>query len=156
MKIKWYEYVSDVEVLRRAGLESVEAVLAATQLRWTGHVARMEDDRIPKIVLYGELARGSRKVGGQKLRYKDVVKRHLKAMSVEVGTWEALAADRTSWRASIHRGKTKIEERRIAASEQRHYRRHNTGSYPCTTCGKMFHTDRGALQHQRMAHRDLS
>ena len=80
MKIKWYEYVSDVEVLRRAGLESVEAVLAATQLRWTGHVARMEDDRIPKIVLYGELARGSRKVGGQKLRNKDVVQRHLKAI----------------------------------------------------------------------------
>ena len=156
MKIKWDDFVSDVEVLRRAGLESVEAGLAATQLRWTGHVVRMNEKRIPKITLYGELARGSRKVGGQKLRYRDVVKRHLKAMDIEVGTWEELAADRTSWRASIHRGKVRIEERRAAASELRHYRRHNPGNYPCATCGKTFHTARGLLQHRRMMHRSSS
>ena len=156
MKIKWDDFVSDVEVLRRAGLESVEAGLAATQLRWTGHVVRMNEERIPKIALYGELARGSRKVGGQKLRYRDVVKRHLKAMDIEVGTWEELAADRTGWRASIHRGKARIEERRAAASELRHYRRHNPGNYPCATCGKTFHTARGLLQHRRMMHRSSS
>ena len=100
MKIKWYDYVSDVGVLRRADLESVESVLATTQLRWTGNITRMEEDRIPKIIQYGELARGSPKIGGQKLRYKDVVKRHLKVMDIEVGTWEALAADHTNWRAS--------------------------------------------------------
>ena len=94
MKIKWSDYVSNVEVLRRAGLDSVEAVLTTMQLRWTGHVVRMEDDRIPKQLLYGELAEGKRKVGGQKLRYKDVQKRHLKAMNIVVNSWEQLAADR--------------------------------------------------------------
>ena len=42
---------------------SIETVVAATQLRWTRHVARMGEDRIMKILLYGELASGNKKVG---------------------------------------------------------------------------------------------
>jgi len=34
---------------------------------------------LPKSIMYGELAEGNRLVGGQKLRYKDVLKRNLKA-----------------------------------------------------------------------------
>ena len=55
MKIKWSDYISNVEVLKRAGLDSIEAVLATTQLRWTGHVVRTNERRIPKQLLYGEL-----------------------------------------------------------------------------------------------------
>ena len=76
-------------------MESVEAILAATQLRWTGHVARTDAFRIPKQILYGELAQGVRKVGGQKLRYKDVSKRHMKSIGLEVNTWEHQASDRS-------------------------------------------------------------
>ncbi|KAJ7405175.1 hypothetical protein WISP_141537 [Willisornis vidua] len=35
---------------------SIEAMLLRTQVRWAGHISRMEDHRLPKIVLYGELA----------------------------------------------------------------------------------------------------
>ena len=68
--IRWNDYITNVEVLRRAGLHTIEATLANSQLRWTGHVARMREDRIPKTVFYGELAEGRRSVGGQNLRYK--------------------------------------------------------------------------------------
>ena len=37
----------------------------------------MNDSRVPKKILYGELAEGKRRQGGQKLRYKDVAKQHL-------------------------------------------------------------------------------
>ena len=46
------------------------------------HVVRISDDRIPKMLHYGELDSGKRTVSGQKLRYNDVVKRHLKAMTL--------------------------------------------------------------------------
>ena len=75
-------------------MESVEATLAATQLRWLGHVFRMDDSRIPKMVLYEELAESKRRRGGLRLRYKDVVKRHMKAMNMNTNSWEDLAAAR--------------------------------------------------------------
>ena len=152
MGIRWQDRISNVEVLRRAGLESVTATLAATQLRWLGHVARMEDSRIPKLVLYGEMAEGRRRQGGQKLRYKDVAKRHMKAMDLDPKNWEELAADRAKWRCSLYNGKATINNKIVTASDLQHYRRHNPGDRTCSVCTKTFHSDRGLLQHHRMMH----
>ena len=113
----------------------------------------MGEDRIPKTVFYGQLAEGSRRVGGQKLRYKDVAKRHMKSMNIDVDGWEELAADRTEWRSALHRGKEVIEEKITNASNQRHYRRHNPGTHQCQLCGQMYHTEKGLRQHQRLKHR---
>ena len=101
----------NVEVLRRANMSSIEATLTASQLRWTGHIIRMNDSRLPKAVFYGELTKGKRLRGGQRLRYKDVVKRHPKATHITVDHWETLAQDRQQWRQAIHKGKSHIEER---------------------------------------------
>ena len=153
MNIKSYDRISNMEVLGRAGMESVEAVLAATQLRWIGHVARMENSRIPKQILYGELAQGRRKVGGQKLRYKDVAKRHMKAMNIDYNNWEEHVSDRSEWRRSLHKGRETIHLKLKSASDARHYQRHNPGLHRCSTCGRTFHSERGLLQHRRMMHR---
>ena len=53
--------VPEVEVLKQAGTDNVEALITAAQLRWAGHVKRMPDERIPKLLLYGELQLGKRK-----------------------------------------------------------------------------------------------
>ena len=45
-------------------MSSIEAILTASQLRWTGHVTRMSSDRLPKAVFYGELSSGKRLRGG--------------------------------------------------------------------------------------------
>ncbi|KAI8518927.1 hypothetical protein Bbelb_021840 [Branchiostoma belcheri] len=66
-------------------------------LRWLGHVRRMEDGRIPKDVLYGQLTSGSRGVGRQALRYKDICKRDMKSCGISTDTWEAQAEDRAAW-----------------------------------------------------------
>ena len=50
------------------------------QCRWTGHVVRMEDDRIPKIFLYGQQEIGVRYRGRPLLRYKDRLRHTLKAV----------------------------------------------------------------------------
>ena len=44
--IKWQDHVSNEEVLKRASLPSIESILLQVQLRWAGHVTRMEDVRM--------------------------------------------------------------------------------------------------------------
>ena len=56
--IKWDERKTNVEVLNIAGLPSMYTLLRQRRLRWLGHVHRMKDGRIPKDLLYGELAEG--------------------------------------------------------------------------------------------------
>ena len=53
IKIKWQDRIPDKEVLKRTGMQSVHTLLKLAQLRWTGHVTRMPDERLPKKILYG-------------------------------------------------------------------------------------------------------
>ena len=46
--IKWQGKIPDPEVLKKAGVQSMHSVLKLAQLRWTGHVIRMPDERLPK------------------------------------------------------------------------------------------------------------
>ena len=52
--IRWSDWVTNNEVLQRADMPSIEAMLLSRQLTWTGHVVRMNDTRLPKALLYGE------------------------------------------------------------------------------------------------------
>ena len=92
---------TNVEVLDIAGLPSMYTLLRQRRLRWLGHVHRMKDGRIPKDLLYGELVEGERPKGRPLLRYSDVCKRDLKALDIDVDSWETLASDRVSWKRTL-------------------------------------------------------
>ena len=86
-KIKWQDKIPDIEVLKKAGMQSRHTVLKLAHLRWTRHVIRMSDERLPKKVFYGELQEGKRSQGGQKKRYKDTIKASLKDFDIPMGFW---------------------------------------------------------------------
>ena len=46
--IKRQGKIPDPEVLKKAGVQSMHSVLKLAQLRWSGHVMRMPDERLPK------------------------------------------------------------------------------------------------------------
>ena len=98
--ISWLDKVTNADVLSRAGLPSMYTLLRQRRLRWLGHVRRMDDGRIPKYILYGELALG-RTTGHPHLRYKDVCVTDMKAVDIDTMSWEGLAADRTKWRSAL-------------------------------------------------------
>lgn len=99
LKIKWNDFVSNEEVLARANVDDIEILLAKSRLRWLGHVGRMNDSRVPKMVLFGELEYGSRPVGRPKLRFKDNCKQLLKR--IDLLDWNVVALDRPLWRSKI-------------------------------------------------------
>ena len=80
LKIKWQDRIPDTEVLKKTRMQSVHTLLKLAQLRWSGHVTRMPDERLPKKILYGEL--GKRSHGGQKKQYKDTLKASLKDFNI--------------------------------------------------------------------------
>ena len=99
--ISWLDIVTKADVLSRAGLPSMYTLLRQRRLRWLGHVCRMDDGRIPKYILYSELALGRRTTGHPHLRYKDVCVRNMKAVDIDTMSWECLAADRRKWRSDL-------------------------------------------------------
>ena len=74
--------VPNAQVLECAGRPTMYTLLRQRRLSWLGHVRRMEDGRITKDILYGELASGKGSVGRLQLRCKDVCKRDLKALDI--------------------------------------------------------------------------
>ena len=105
MGISWKAMLTHDEILHRAGFLGMNTILAEKRLRWLGHVERMSFDRIPKVVLYGELKEGKRSFGGVHKRFKDLVKQDLKNFGLDPNHWTGLASDRSKWRAALREGK---------------------------------------------------
>ena len=110
--IRWQDKVTNLQVLDRANDVSIEALLLKAQLRWTGHVIRMDASCMPRQILYGELVRGSRKKGRPKKQYKDFIKETLKQCSLPPRDLETSAQDRPGWRASVRSACSMFEDNR--------------------------------------------
>ena len=84
-------YVSSVQVRKSFGMtKALEDVFIVSRLRWLGHVARMEDDRTPKLLLFGWLPQ-RRRAHGTKMRWRDRVRKDVKKFKIdEVGWFQAV------------------------------------------------------------------
>ena len=87
LHIHWQNRITNSEVLERAGIPSIFAILGKKRLTWLGHLQRMNPGHTPKDLLYGELAEGSRPVGRPRLHYKDICKRDMKLSGIDVNMW---------------------------------------------------------------------
>jgi len=66
------------------------------RLEWTGHIIRMEEERVPRKVLYGNF-HTTRPVGRPRSRCVDVVQRDALQLLGTRG-WRRRAANRREWR----------------------------------------------------------
>ena len=57
--------ISYLETLVKTGSESIEATLRRSRILFAGFVASMDDTRLPKCVMFGEMVGGAGCVGGQ-------------------------------------------------------------------------------------------
>ena len=93
LSIEWQDNVSNEEVLKRPSLPSIESILLEVQLRWAGHVTRMEDVRVLRAVFFSELQEGKRDRGAPRKCYKDQLKRQLVQAEISHQSWQQEASD---------------------------------------------------------------
>ena len=157
LNIKWQDRVTNEEVLKQAQMPSLYTMLRQRRLKWLGHVRRMADGRIPKDLLYGQLATGTRPVGRPHLRFKDVCKRDMKSMGIGVDTWEDSASDRAHWRQAVWNGIQRSEAELTKAAAERRARRkapqpasEGEGSkFKCNHCQRDCHSSVGLNSHMK-------
>ena len=137
----------------------MHTLLRQRRLRWLGHVRRMEGGRIPKDILYGELALGRITTGRPHLRYTDVCVRDMKAVDIDTMSWESLATDRSKWMSALKQQlKTGDDKRMTAAADKRVRRKEGSSSirpettHRCDVCDKDCHSHIGFFSRKRRCH----
>ena len=112
-------YGANTEVIDQCGTCGIEFYIKRAQLRWSGHMIRMTDDRIPKALFYGQLKTGCRTRDTPRKRCKDVLKSTLKSCSIHLNTWETTATNRPLWRHTCHTGLQDFDQKRLQIMKDR-------------------------------------
>lgn len=157
--ISWRDRQRNEDVLTQAGCRSITELVADAHLRWLGHVNRLDDHRLPKQVLFGQLNDRPRKPGGPRKRLKDCLKVTMKACGVDIKSWESSSKDRGTWRSTIQAGtraarKEKLNRRGNPSMNRRGNPSKKaissvTSVYTCTMCNRVCTSRIGMHAHER-------
>ena len=92
------EHYLNKVILENAGLPPMTDILIQMNLRWLGHVERMDFARLPRQLLYSQLHDEKRNQGRNRPRFKDIVKRNVEQKKILIGTWRQREKDSSTWR----------------------------------------------------------
>ena len=79
--------ISYLDTLTKAGSESIQAIMRRRRILFAGFVAHMEDTRLSKCVMFGELVGGAGCVGGQGKEWMGCFLDDLRAFGIKAGQW---------------------------------------------------------------------
>ena len=153
--------ITNADLFARCRIGGIETFHKKSQLKWADHVLKMSDERISKILMYGELKDGKRNTGRPWLLYRDKLKYNLSATKIPVGSFEDLAQDRNKWRTSIRNGISdfevnRIEKLNVAGSGTRVCRTQSSilsdTAHYCSICGLVCKSLAGLKSHNRYKH----
>nr|VZI04603.1 unnamed protein product [Spirometra erinaceieuropaei] len=149
LKLRWQDRIPDTDVLGRMGILSTYVILRRLQLRWSGHLVRMDDEGLLKRLFHGDVATVSRRKGGQVRRYMDTLKSYLRRLQINPANWEDLGRDQPTWWRAMKTGAGIYEANRIFVAKAKHEARksqppppRNANSQPHPTCPRCQQTFR--------------
>ena len=100
----WEHHISTQQLSRELGIPSIDHLIARRQLRWAGHVSRMDfDHRLPRRMLSSWVPH-SRPVGCPAMTYGRSLGKALDHFLLDRERWPELAANRAAWRAMLRAG----------------------------------------------------
>ena len=106
LKIRWFNRVRNEDVLNQAKITSLEVIISSMRLRWFGHLVRMPEERLPKVIYNNTPNYGKRSRGRPRKTWITCVKEDAANFTwidnVDIGVVTELAGDRKHWREMIH------------------------------------------------------
>ena len=93
--------ISTANLLARLSLSSIDTYITRRQLRWAGHVSRMDHRRLPRKML-SAWVRSKRPRGCPRFTYGRSLKKSLKKARIDIETWPIIAQNREQWRNIIN------------------------------------------------------
>lgn len=172
----WRDFMSYEDIFMLAEevgvkLCPIELVIRESRLKYVGHVERMDDTRLPKILLHGETLEGTRPQGGAEKTYRSVIKTDMNILGVATEGWQDKAQDRKKWRIAVvvegrmcfmrkwweERRKQKMLRHQNRTEEQREYREKDVRGdkwRETLNTGRLFHGITQAMTEGRIAIRE--
>ena len=86
------------------GSESIKATLRRRRILFAGFVARIEDTRLPKGVMFGEMVGGAGCVEGQEKEWMGYFLDDLRAFGINANQWTTAAQAEGDWRRTAEQG----------------------------------------------------
>ena len=103
-KHTWAHRISTSRLEQRLGVDSIDTYLYRRQLRWLGHVSRMDyTQRLPRRMLSSWVPH-PRPCGAPPMTYGRSMMQALDAFHIHRRDWPNLAADRAAWRETLQLG----------------------------------------------------
>ena len=106
---------------------------------------------------YGQLVQGKCPRGRPQLRSKEICKRDLKVLGMDLNKGETLTSERSAWRQAVHHGLSQFEETLVQQAQAKRQSRtqQNQGAGQgtdglCLQCGRDGHSRIGLLSHTRL------
>ena len=88
----------------KTGSKSIEAILRKRWILFAGSVARMEDTRLPKRVMFGELVGGAVSSEGQEKEWMRCLLGDLRDFGIKTDQWTIAAQDDGEWLRTAKQG----------------------------------------------------
>ena len=108
----------------KTGSESIEAILRKRRILFAGVVARMEDIRRPKRVMFGELVGGAVFAGEQEKEWMGCLLDDFRAFGIDPDKWTIAAQDEGEWHRTAKQGSELFITKWVAAERARAASRH--------------------------------
>ena len=112
-------HISYLDTLVKTRSESIEATLRRRRILFAGFVACMEDTRLPKCMMFGEIVGGVGCVGGQDKEWMGCFLDDLRAFGINADQWTTAAQDEGEWRRTAEQGEEHFRAKWIAAEKPR-------------------------------------
>ena len=145
---QWSQRLSSAELRRRWGdTETASVKVMKRRLEWLGHLARMPEERTPKICLFSWLPQ-PRPRGGPRLRWRDLIRRDLSNLKVPEESWyKEAATSRPHWRSIYKEGLLNIVDNTRTVSDP------SENQVKCDECHRCFKRESDKKRHKCISER---